>query len=299
MNLEAARLFCLVVESESVTEAARRLHISQPAASQRLRSLEQELGHRLLHRGPGRVRPNQAGMQAYKLFRDVVRQLDSLKRQLDRSHEVLTGTIRVATVFSVGLHVLPAVVRQFVQNYKSCRVDLEFYIVKEIYSLVAEGRFDLGLVPYPISNQRFAVIPVFDDDLVLIIPPNHPLAGVGSISPTQLSGLRLITWPEGALARRYADRLLAKHGAEMNVVLELENVETIKAAVKAELGSALVPNCAVADELTAGVFGRVRIEGDGFIFRVGAVYRKDLPLSAAAQKFVSTLVDATRPEGHP
>ncbi len=289
MRLEGMRLFCTVIETGSVTQAGRRLHISQSAASQALRALEGELSHTLLFRWPGRVRPSPAGRLAYQTFRHILQAYDALEKKLNENDQTITGTVRVAATFTVGLHVLPAVVRQFTRTYPGCRVEVEYHPVAEIYQIVANGRFDLGVLPYAVPNRQLAVVPLFSDALVLITSPRHGLAEADHLAPAALQGQRMVSWSRSGLARRYADRLFTRYAVQPEVCLELENVETIKAAVMAEIGLALVPRCCVLSEQATHRLRVIPVDGEGFVFKVGAVHRRDWAPGPATQKLMEML----------
>lgn len=289
MHLDAMRLFCAVVETGSFTRGAARCHVSQSAASQQVRSLEAQLGLTLLERSPGAVRPTPAGAAVYQAFRDILDRYSELQRQLQALHKSVAGTVRVATVYSVGLHDLPPYIKRFLKLYPQCRVDVEYHRTDRIYEAVSQGTFDLGIVAYPHETRRLAVAPMGGDELVVIAPPHHPLARLPAVTPQHLQGQRFVAWTRDIPSRKAIDRLLHRYGVEVEVAVELDNVETIKRSVEAELGISIVPRRAAAREVEAGTLVAVPIAADGFWRPVGILYRRGRPLSPAAQHLLQLL----------
>lgn len=289
------RLFCAIVETGSFTRGAARNFISQSAASQQVRALEERFGQALLERGPGRVRPTAAGSAVYQAFREILDRFAGLEQQLLELGHAVAGTIRVATVYSVGLHELPPFVKRFLQLYPQCRVDVEYHRTDRIYDTVAQGLFDIGIVAFPVESRRLAVIPMAPDELVLIVPPGHPLAHRSQVAPRDLQGTRFVAFTRDIPTRKALDRLLHRAGVDVEVAMELDNVETIKRSVEAELGVGIVPRRAVQREVEAGSLVALSIAGEGFWRPVGIVHRRGQPFSPALQRFV-TLLTARAPE---
>lgn len=289
MHLDAMRLFCAIVESGSVTRGAARRHITQSAASQQLRTIEERLGQQLLDRSPAGVRPTAAGAAAYQSFREILDRFAALERQVQELGHVVSGTLRVATVYSVGLHDLPPYIKRFLQLYPGCRIHQEYLRSDRIYETVAQGLFDLGVVAYAHETRRLGVIPMPGDELVLITPPNHPLARGARVAPQQLSGQRFIAFARDIPTRKALDRLLHQLGVEVEVVMELDNVETVKRSVEAELGISIVPRRSTVREAESGTLAVRSVDAPGFHRPVGILYRRGRPFPPALQHFVELL----------
>lgn len=289
MQLDAMRLFCAIVETGSFTRGAARNFISQSAASQQVRALEERFGQALLERGPARVRPTPAGTAAYQAFREILDRFANLEQQLQELGHAVAGTIRVATVYSVGLHELPPFVKRFLQLYPQCRVDVEYHRTDRIYDTVAQGLFDIGIVAYPSESRRLAVMQMAPDELVLIVPPGHPLSARAEVRAQDLQNSRFVAFTRDIPTRKALDRLLHRHGVDVELAMELDNIETIKRSVEAELGISIVPRRAVQREVESGSLVAVSIAGEGFWRPVGIVHRRGHPFSPALQRLVALL----------
>lgn len=296
MHLDAMHLFCAIVETRSVTRGAARRHITQSAASQQLRAIEERLGQRLLDRGPAGVRPTAAGAAAYQVFREILDRFAALERQVQEMGQVVAGTLRVATIYSVGLHDLPPYIKRFLQLYPGCRIHQEYLRSDRIYELVAQGMFDVGVVAYAHETRGLGVIPMQGDELVLIAPPSHPLTRSTAIKPEQLNGQRFIAFARDIPTRRALDRLLHQLGVEVEIVMELDNVETIKRSVEAELGISIVPRRGATREAEAGSLAVRSLDAPGFHRPVGLLYRRGRSFPPALQQFVRLLTSELEPD---
>lgn len=299
MHLDAMRLFCAILEAGSVTRGAARRHITQSAASQQLRTMEQQLGQKLLERSPNGVRPTPAGNAAYQAFREIIDRHAALEQQVQKIGQVVAGTLRVATIYSVGLHDLPPYVKRFLQMYPACRIHQEYHRSDRIYDMVAQGLFDIGIVAYPHETRRLAIIPISGDALDLVVYPDHPLADRKAVTPADLQGCRFVAFARDVPTRRALDRLLHQHGVEVDVVMELDNVETIKRSVEAELGVSIIPRRGAAREVDQGALVAIPIVGEGFYRTVGILHRRGRQFPPLLQHFVDLLTGGTGAEPSP
>src|SRR5918912_379837 len=151
MHIETLKIFCDLVETDSFSQAAERNFVTQSAVSQQVRSLEEKFKRRLLERVRGRreVRLTNAGEVFYRESRNVLAAYDRLQESLRELSGTVSGTVRVATVYSVGLHELPPVVRRFMELYPEAKIDLEYARTTRIVREVLAGTTDLGVVAYP------------------------------------------------------------------------------------------------------------------------------------------------------
>ena len=286
MDLDGIRLFCRVVELGSISKAAAQLHISQPAASHRIRVLEMALGHPLLERASRGIRVTPEGMLAYRTFREVVDRLEGLLATLDGRPK---GRLRVGTVCSVGLHVLPPIVKAFRLEYPQCLLQLEFGSVHGISRATEQGLFDLAVLPFAEGNRGLQCTPLFQDDLVLIAPGWPAFQEGGPVEPARLQGLPMVAWRQGTASRKRIDAVLARHGLHLKVATELSSLESIKRAVEAELGVAIVHRCGVAGDEGRRAFRILPIRGEGFTYFIGALRSVRRPETPALHAFLQVL----------
>src|ERR1051325_9370378 len=187
MHIETFRTFCDVVETGSLTLAARANRVTQSAVSQQLRALEQRYGQRLIERAPRvAARPTQAGELLYRELQPLLRGFADLEARLRARPGVLEGRVRVATVYSVGLHTLPPAIKAFLQRHRAVQVRLEYRRTDQIYDACLRGELAFGIVAFPARRAGLESTPLYEDELVLVLPNGHRLARVERPSLRQL-----------------------------------------------------------------------------------------------------------------
>lgn len=293
MQIETLKIFCDLVETQSFSQAAEMNFVTQSAVSQQVRGLEEKFKRRLLERVRGRreVRLTDAGesfhQESLKVL-EAYRQLQERMRGLDGT---VSGTVRVATVYSVGLHELPPAVRRFMELYPSAKIDLEYSRTTRVVRDVLSGAVDLGVVAYPEKRRGLSVVQLPGDRLVLICPPSHPLAARKKIKATELKEQGFVLFERDIPTRRATDRILKSHGVAVRRVAEFDNIETIKRAVEVGFGAAIVPRPSVIDEQRSGQLAVVQLAEPEWTRTVGIIHRSDRTLGIAARKFIELLTD--------
>jgi DNA-binding transcriptional LysR family regulator len=199
------------------------------------------------------------------------------------------GRVRVATVYSVGLHELPPVVREFMALYPRAKIDLEYSRTTRVVRDVLAGAIDLGVVAFPEKRRGLEVVPIGGDRLVFICPPGHALARRKRLRAADLQGQDFVLFERDIPTRRATDRILVEHGVTVHRVAEFDNIETIKRAVEVGLGVAIVPRPSVLDEQHSGRLAVIPLAEPEWERTVGVVYRSDRALSTAARKFIELL----------
>src|SRR5499426_3735246 len=177
MHVETLKTFCDLVETGSLSRAARLNLVSQSAVSQQLRALERRYGGRLIDRAP-RVgaRPTERGRLVYDEVKPLVDRLAALEARLRAKTDVVAGTVRVATVYSVGLHTLPPVIKRCLAAHPRVSVQLSYRRTDEVSAACLDGEVDFGIVALPARRPQLEVVSLGHDDLVITAPPAHPVA---------------------------------------------------------------------------------------------------------------------------
>ncbi len=291
MQIETLKIFCDLVETRSFSQAAERNFVTQSAVSQQVRGLEGKFKRRLLERVRGRrdLHLTQAGETFYEASREVLRAYEQLEEGMRRQSGTVSGTVRVATVYSVGLHELPPVVREFMTRYPQAKIDLEYSRTTRIVRDVLSGAVELGLVAYPEKRRGLEVVPLGGDRLVLICPPDHQFAGRKRLKAADLQGHDFVLFERDIPTRRATDRILRAHGVTVHRAAEFDNIETIKRAVEVGLGLGIVPRPSVLDEEKSGQLAVVPLAEPEWQRTVGIIYRSDRALGTAAKKFIELL----------
>src|SRR5437868_6979417 len=291
MHIETLKVFCDLVDLESFSLAAERNFITQSAVSQQIRSLEDKFKRRLLERVRGRrdVKLTSAGDVFYRESKNVLAAYDHLSESLRGVVGKIGGTVRVATVYSVGLHELPSKVREFMTKFPSAKIDLEYSRTTRVIREVMDGSVELGVVAFPEAKRGLTVIPMPNNRLVLICPPDHKYAKRAQVKVKDLRGQDFVLFERDVPTRKAIDRILKDYGVEVRKVAEFDNIETIKRAVEVGFGLAIVPEPAVTESDRSGRLAVVKLVEKDWVRPVGVIHRNDRNLSLAAKKFVQLL----------
>jgi len=293
MHIETLKVFCDLVEMQSFSLAAERNFITQSAVSQQIRTLEDRFNRRLLERVRGRreVRLTTAGEVFYREAKNVLSCFDQLNESMRGLVGKIGGTVKVATVYSIGLHELPPKVREFMSKFPSAKIDLEYSRTTRVVRDVIDGVVELGVVAFPEPRRGLTIVPMMSDRLVLICAPDHEFAKREKIRAKDLKGSDFVLFERDIPTRKATDKILKANGVEVRKVAEFDNIETIKRAVEVGFGLAIVPQPSVEDEQKNGQLAVVQLAEKEWVRPVGVVYRSDRSLSLAAKKFVQLLED--------
>lgn len=291
MHIESLKVFCDLVEMESFSMAAERNFITQSAVSQQIRALEEKFKRKMLERIRGRrdVKLTPAGEVFYREAKHVLAAYDQLNESLRGVVGKIGGTVRVATVYSVGLHELPAKVREFMTKFPQAKIDLEYLRSTRVVREVLSGTVELGVLALPEPKRGLTIAPMPDDRFVLIAPPDHKFATRKKVKVTDLKGQDFVHFERDVPTRKAMDKIFKQNNVDVRKVAEFDNIETIKRAVEVGFGLAIVPEPAVLEAKKAGSLAVIQLAEKYWTRPVGVIYRSDRNLSLAAKKFVQLL----------
>ncbi len=292
MQLETLRLFIDLVEAGSFSLAATKHRLTQSAVSQRIASLEKELGVRLLVRGRN-TEPTPEGTLLLENAHRILGIHEDFLRHLRELQQPVEGLLRIATIYSIGLHELPPYLKWFRDHYPKVEVRVEYLRSDRVYREVAEGRADLGFVAYPDCGdcRELTCDTFWQDELVVIFPPGHPFATGRSVALPDLNAVRFISFQPDLPTRKAIDSLFAGAGIEVDQLMELDNVELVKRAVELENAVAIVPQRTVYAEVRGGRLAEARLEAPGHDTTrpLGMIWRTGEPLGRAGREFTELL----------
>ncbi len=289
LDLNSLRLFCDLVETGSFSRTAERQYVSQPAVSQKLRTLERSVGLALLDRSRGKsiVTPTEAGTILYRGALSLLRDVEELEASLRSRSGEIAGAVRVATVYSVGLHALPGRLKPFLAQFPRVNVHLEYSQTTSIYEDVLSGAVDVGIVACPASRTGIEVVLFGEEAMTLICAPEHRFAKRGEIDLTELDGEPFIGFADEIPTRRLIDERLKLAGVRVRLVNAFDNIETIKNLVEIGSGVALVPEDTARQEVRAGDLAAVKLSaGSAFLRPAGLLVKKTGSRRLAVDAFI-------------
>jgi LysR family transcriptional regulator, transcriptional activator of the cysJI operon len=289
MQIESLKVFCDLAETQSFTKAAQINEVTQSAVSQQISALERTFKSLLIERSKKMFRLTREGEVLYDYAKQILQSYSSLDNRLQELKDVISGTIRVATIYSIGLHDLPPYAQKFMQSYPTVNVHIEYRQAKQVYDDVLSNIVDLGLIAYPVKDPRIEIVPLRKEPLVLICHPDHPFTKQKSIKLAALSGQKIISFEPDTPTRKALDKILKEHRVEVHHAMEFDNVETVKRAVEIDAGISIVPQGSIIQELQKQTIASVEIQDGQFYRPTAAIYKKSRVLSPAMKQFLAIL----------
>ena len=287
--LTAFRIFVDLVDAGSFSRAAEKNYLTPSAVSQRIKQLEETLGHPLVERARSGATPTEAGGILYRACRDILARYADLERELDGFREEIGGRLRLGAVTSIGLHGLAPTLKTYLERHPAVDVALEYMTSQDVYRGILERELDLGIVAFPHQNPAIVITPFRRDELVAIVAPGHRLARATAIDPRRLAGEPFVAFERQIPTGRVILRLLQRRRVRVRIVHRFDNVETVKRAVEIGAGVAIVPAETVDLEVEAGALRRMSLRGRDWWRPIAVLHRKDRTPGLAARAFMDVL----------
>ena len=261
MNIESLRMFCLVVDEGSISQAARLSYVSQPAVTRQIHQLENFYGTLLFDRTDGKMKVTDAGKLLYPYAKSIIhdfnRSTEMIKQAMGEYHTIL----HVGASFTIGEYLLPSLLGRFKKEKPDFKVTLTIKNTPSILEDLANDVIDLALVEGLVENKDLLVEKFADDELILVCSPEHYWNKEIQIS--ELLNERMILRESGSGTRLIVENMLRENGVlkKINGYMELGSTQAIKSAVEAGLGISILPKLTVARELELGLLKEVEIAG--------------------------------------
>lgn len=290
MDTAALRAFLMVAKAGSFSQAALQLHVTQPAVSKRVATLEAALKTRLFDRVGKSVSLTEAGRVLLPCAQRIVDEMVDGRRALSNLSGKISGLLSIGTSHHIGLHRLPQVLRAFHGAYPDVELDLRFMDSEAACSAVARGELELGIVTLPLEPiKNLVMTPIWDDPLGIIVAPHHPLAKSQRVRPEILAQYPAVLPGQGTYTRAILERAFAPLGVQLPVRMSTNYLETIKMLVGIGLGWSVLPRIMVSQrELRV-----LKLQGVDLRRTLGAVHHHARTLSNAAQAMVDLLLQGS------
>lgn len=312
MNFTHLAAFQAVVETGSVTAAAERLHVSQPALTREIRTLEERLGLPLFDRLPRGMQPTEAGRLLAGFAGQIFKLAETAETALAELGDLGRGQLSVAASRTTGAYLLPPIVDAYRQRHPGVTLDLEVSNTQAVQDRLLAFECQLGLVEGPVDLQTFDADELGEDEIVAVVGARHPLARAGRhdadatgasapdtpLSAAQLEDAELVMREPGSGTREVVEQAYASHGLTLRPSLSVGSPEAIKQLLR--LGHALswVSRRSVADELAAGLLVQLPIQDVHITRSLRMIWRRGHSLSPSAQAFRALALEVQRsPDG--
>ena len=289
MDFDQLETFLEVARLSSFSRAAERRFRTQPAISSQIRALEEEVGAKLLDRSGGKVAVTGPGKVFQKYAEDVLEQRRVMLVTLAEMHRVPRGELVVSANEGTCLHILPEVFAEFKRQYPRVAVSVKRLEHNKILEAIIENSCDFGVVSMPVPDKRLTVVPIHRDDLIVIAPPHHPLAGQAQATVAEVVEYPLLL-PKAGRTRDALEALFYERRLKPRISMELDSSELLKRFVAADVGIGFIPRSHVAEDLQANALAALTLADASIQRDLALVFRKDKALSRAALAFIEIAV---------
>jgi len=293
MDLRRLEVFSKVYEMKSFSRAAKACLLSQPTVSEHIRYLEIYLGVQLFDRLGREVVPTQAGDILYSYARRMLNLRREASRTIERYRGKMSGELELGGSTIPGQYILPALIGRFKENSADIRITLVVADTMKITNMVLDGSLELGVVGARMKNSKLQFDQLFNDELVLTVPPEHQWANRSKITLAELSEAPFIMREHGSGTRMMMLRILEQSGFEhgkLDVVAEMGSTEAIRQGIKARVGVSILSRLAIGDDLRFQQLRSIPIEDLSFTRHFYLVTHKKRSRSPLGQAFVDFLI---------
>ncbi len=290
VELAELQVFLTVAAERSFSRAADKLHRTQPAISQALKRLEDELGERLIERASRDGRLTAAGRVLQDYAERLTRMADEAETAVRELRDLQRGRVLIGANEG-SVHGLLPLIARFRERHPSLQVDVRRVHARQIGTEVVQGSLDFGLLTFQPVEKGLAAITLDTDEIVLLVPPGHPLARRRHVPLAEVGREVIIAHNDPSPARERVLRFAERHRESLNIQVSLPSLDAIKRAVEMRLGVAILPRrCAVA-EIARGELLAVRIPEFRRRGHLRLVYRRSEDGSHAAREFLAAALE--------
>lgn len=289
MDFDQLETFIEVARLSSFSRAAEKRFRTQPAISSQIRSLEEEVGAKLLDRSGGKVSVTASGKLFLKFAEELLESRKAMLTAIAETERVPRGEIVVGANEGTCLHILPEVFAEFKKQYPDVNISINRADYAKILESVIDNSVDFGVVSLPVNDPRLTIVLIHRDELVIIVPPTHPLAKGKSATIAETASFPLVV-PKGGHTRDALENLFYERKLKPRYTMELDSSELLKRFVAADAGIGFIARSNVAEDVLARALVAIPISDATIRRDLALVFRKDKALSRAALAFIDIAV---------
>jgi DNA-binding transcriptional LysR family regulator len=289
MDFDQLETFIEVSRLSSFSRAAEKRFRTQPAISSQIRSLEEEVGAKLLDRSGGKVSMTASGKLFLKFAEETLDARKAAMTAIAETERVPKGEIVVGANEGTCLHILPEVFAHFKKQYPDVSVSIKRADYAKILESVIDNSVDFGVVSLPVTDNRLTAVLIHRDELVLIVPPRHPLSKLKAAEAADIAQYPLLV-PKVGHTRDALDQLFHERKLKPRISMELDSSEVLKRFVAADVGVGFISRSNVQEDGQANVLVAIPLADVQIRRDLALVFRKDKALSRAALAFIDIAV---------
>lgn len=286
IDFRKLEVFLKVYETQSFSKTSKLLYLTQPTVTLHIKDLEEILGVKLLDRNTRKVIPSKAGKVVYEYGKEIINLLKEMEKELEIFKDEKRGIVEIGGSTIPGQYILPKIIKSFKEKYPQISVYLKVGDSREIVEKVIKGDFDLGMVGAVFKNKELVYIPCYEDEIVLIAPPDFSKDEIGL---EELYDISLIKREEGSGTWENAIESLQKKGLDilkLNIVGEMGSTEAIKESVKAGLGCGFISSLAIELEKALNLLKVIKIKNISIKRKFYLIYPKVKKITSLEEKFI-------------
>ncbi len=297
MNLDHLKVFYTAATKKNFSETGKIHHLSQPSVSLQIKSLEETLKVKLFNRTTKKIELTDSGILLFDYVRRIVEIVDKAEKDLALLSGSIHGNLFIGASLTIGEHLLPYTLGKFKQEYPQVNLIMKIYNSKQIINKIIDEEVDLGFIEAPMFHPSLECKPFLEDELVIISSGKSDNSLIGEkeiLTPEELFSLPFILREEGSGTRQVMEDTLRSHHLDptnLNVVLELENTESIKATVESGMGVSIISLTAIQKELKLGTLRKIKLQGLNLRRNFYIVHSKAKVLSLPSEAFLNYIMN--------
>ena len=295
MTIRHLKIFLAVVDTGSMTKAAKSLYITQPSVSQAIMEIEEYYNIKLFERLSKKLYITEAGEEFLSYARHIISLYEDMEQRMGQTRE--TSTLRIGASVTIGTHLLGQLSKEFLKNNKDVQIEAIVDNTSVIENKVLNSEVDFGLVEGIIHSEDIVNIPFMEDNLILICSPNHPMINKPYITLEELSQEELILREAGSGTRELFENTMLTQGQSLNIKWICNNSEAIKNAVMADMGISIISKMSVMREIEGGELHTIPIDGIKFKREFNIIYHKNKYVTEVMEKFWGICARGTGDKG--
>ncbi|MED3987130.1 selenium metabolism-associated LysR family transcriptional regulator [Peribacillus simplex] len=281
--MDPLKVFVTVIEQKNFSRAGDILNLSQPGVSLHIRNLENELGTKLIYRSPKQVQITEPGKILYRHAKQMLNHYETAIREINEFNNVVSGTMKIGASFTIGEYYLPKVLAEFAAQYPMVDVQIIISNSNEVIQGIRSNKLDIGLIEGETDYKDIDVRPFMNDEMIVVVPPVHPLSQMDLIEGTLLQNQTWVLREEGSGTRTYSDKLLSSLELNIKKTFIFTSIQGVKEAVMAGLGIALLSRLTVQKELKSNELKTFHLKNEPIIRPFSIVKKLDFEASKAME----------------
>ena len=289
LNLNQIRAFYYVAKNLSFTAAAKALFITQPAVTAHIKAFEEYCELELFKKRGRSICMTDEGKALYEMVRPIFDQEKEIENLIADLRGLKSGVLRLGTSKTYARYIMPFLMRDFHAKHRHIKIHLDEGSSTTMIKSLPELKNEVAIIAKVVDEPDVAFIPFSEEELLLLLPPGHSLAGKQSVTFEDISGEPIIMKDPGSKTRRVVNELYERHGCAPNILMETANADFIKQFVERGEGISFLIRGSVDAELKQERIVTRPIIGEKITIDVSIAYLKNQPLSPAAKAFLKTL----------